>query len=371
MAETSVWCWVVALALLILVVVYVAITLRNEEAVAGNAPMPPGKTRILTLYLLTFGVFLVFMLVSLTSLDFPETPLIPLPAVSASLKPATPTPTPSPSPSPSPASSTSPTPTALPTQTPSLSQTPQPTPTPGPSPVLLRIFPQVKGDSTSTARLALYGKNFTPDTKVRFNSQDVPKELISDNLINAPVTSEFLQGRSSITVDLVNGDAISNAITVLIERPTAELNVFFCYRPWVTREIQLLLLVIFAGALGSYLHAIRSITDYIGGRQLISSWFWWYITRPFLGMAMGLVFYAVLRGGFLTGSPADAKVVNPFGVLAIGALVECFPQGSSKTGRNFCRCLPGTRRPLDALQGSVPLIFKLSRLPFRPAARSP
>jgi hypothetical protein len=52
---------------------------------------------------------------------------------------------------------------------------------------------------------------------------------------------------------------------------------------------------------------------------------WWYITRPYLGMSLALVFYAVLRGGFVVGSPADAKVVNPFGVLAIGAPGFDFP----------------------------------------------
>jgi hypothetical protein len=86
----------------------------------------------------------------------------------------------------------------------------------------------------------------------------------------------------------------------------------------------LVLLVLLAGALGSYLHAIRSLADFIGNRTAMASWFWWYIARPFVGMAMALIFYAVLRGGFLAGTPADAKVVNPFGVIAIGALVGMF-----------------------------------------------
>jgi hypothetical protein len=66
------------------------------------------------------------------------------------------------------------------------------------------------------------------------------------------------------------------------------------------------------------------LTDFIGNRTVIASWFWWYIARPFVGMSMALVFYAVLRGGFLAGTPADAKFVNPFGVVAIGALVGMF-----------------------------------------------
>ncbi len=46
-------------------------------------------------------------------------------------------------------------------------------------------------------------------------------------------------------------------------------------------------------------------------------------------MSLALIFYAVLRGGFLAGSPADAKVVSPFGVLAIGALVGMFTEKAS------------------------------------------
>ena len=41
-------------------------------------------------------------------------------------------------------------------------------------------------------------------------------------------------------------------------------------------------------------------------------------------MAMALVFYSLLRGGFLAGTPADARIVNPFGVIAVGALVGMF-----------------------------------------------
>jgi hypothetical protein len=89
-------------------------------------------------------------------------------------------------------------------------------------------------------------------------------------------------------------------------------------------------MVICAGALGSYLHAVMSVADFIGNRKLIISWFWWYLTRPFLGMALGLIFYAVLRGGFLVGTPADEKFVNPFGVIAIGALVGMFTDKASQ-----------------------------------------
>jgi hypothetical protein len=195
---------------------------------------------------------------------------------------------------------------------------------------------------------------------VRFNTQNVESLYFGDNLIEAAVASEFLQGKGSIMVDVVNAAGTSNAIPVPIDKPTAELNVFFCYHPWITREIQLLLLIIFAGALGSYLHATMSVTDFIGSRKLVASWFWWYITRPFLGMAMGLIFYAVLRGGFLAGSPADANVVNPFGVLAIGALVGMFSdKAATKLGEIFDVVFRSSVTRPDKMGDELPLISKL------------
>jgi len=125
-------------------------------------------------------------------------------------------------------------------------------------------------------------------------------------------------------VEVLNPDgAVSNALALRVERPRSRLRLFT--REWtVTREMQLLLMVLFAGALGSLVHAVKSLADFIGNRTAITSWTWWYVTRPFLGSALAFIVYAVLRGGFLTGTPADVRVVNPFGAMAVAALVGMF-----------------------------------------------
>jgi hypothetical protein len=139
-----------------------------------------------------------------------------------------------------------------------------------------------------------------------------------------------------MTIDVVDGNQISNAQIVPVSKPRVPLNVFFLWHPDINRELQLLLLVCFAGALGSYIHALKSATAYIGNRNMGGSWFWWYMSGPFIGMAMALIFYAVLRGGFLAGTPADEKVVNPFGVVAVGALVGMFADKAAlKLGEIF------------------------------------
>jgi hypothetical protein len=96
-----------------------------------------------------------------------------------------------------------------------------------------------------------------------------------------------------------------------------------------TLEVRLILLVLLAGAIGSYVHAASSFVDYLGNRTIISSWVWWYLLRPFIGMMLALIFYFVFRGGFVTagvnsGVDAAANFINPFGVAALAALVGMF-----------------------------------------------
>ncbi len=117
--------------------------------------------------------------------------------------------------------------------------------------------------------------------------------------------------------DLVTGVPrnIQNVITFFGRFPRLKFDVS------TSLDERLFLLVIVAGAIGSYIHAATSFADYVGNRKLARSWIWWYILRPFIGVALALVFYFVVRAGFLTGGAGD---VNPYGVAAMGALAGMF-----------------------------------------------
>jgi hypothetical protein len=91
----------------------------------------------------------------------------------------------------------------------------------------------------------------------------------------------------------------------------------------VTADTALLLLVILASALGSYVHAVTSFTDYVGNRRLAKSWMWWYGLRLFIGVALAILFYFAIRGGFFAAD-ATSSQVNPFGIAAISGLVGLF-----------------------------------------------
>lgn len=97
-------------------------------------------------------------------------------------------------------------------------------------------------------------------------------------------------------------------------------------RAWSVRlgyEERLLLIVAFAGALGAYVHAAQSFVSYVGNQQIVSSWLWWYLIRPFIGLALAEILYLAVRGGFFTlGS--DPHAVNHFGIAALAGLSGMF-----------------------------------------------
>jgi hypothetical protein len=104
----------------------------------------------------------------------------------------------------------------------------------------------------------------------------------------------------------------------------------------------MLLAAIVAGALGSYVHAVTSFATYRGNRQLYSSWVWWYTLRPFVGVAMALLFYFAARGGVLVMS-GGTTVVDPYAVLIVCGLAGMFSkQASDKLAEVFDTLLGST-----------------------------
>ena len=284
--------WVYALAVVAVIGAVSYFVTRQGSDTSDGSPMPDRWRRVLIAYLLSVGFVLMFMLTSLTSVEFPNA----LAQLTQEGTPAS-----------APAEATA-----------------------GAAPRLLELSSQTTNGTPPTTFVVVYGQNFTTASKVRFNRQEVAQIFVSPDLIKAQLRTEDVLSQGSLIVDVVDGSAGSNALVLTLTKPRVRLNVFGWWRPWITLEVQLFLLVLCAGALGSYIHALKSLADFIGNRTLTASWFWWYITRPFLGMAMALVFYALLRGGFLAGTPADARIVNPFGVIAVGALVGMFADKASQ-----------------------------------------
>jgi IPT/TIG domain len=113
------------------------------------------------------------------------------------------------------------------------------------------------------------------------------------------------------------------------------INFFFKKCVMTSFDERLILLVIVAGILGSFIHGATSLADYIGNDRFCRRWTWFYLLRPVIGMALALVFYFVIRGGFLTTN-VGATDINPYGIAALAGLVGMFSkQATDKLSEVF------------------------------------
>ena len=103
----------------------------------------------------------------------------------------------------------------------------------------------------------------------------------------------------------------------------------------ITRDKDLILLVLLAGALGAWIHVGRSYVDFVGNRAFRTSWVPWYLLHPMLGSGLALIFYLGVRGGFFI-SGTKGTDVNPYGVTAVAGLVGLFSkQATNKLSELF------------------------------------
>jgi hypothetical protein len=128
----------------------------------------------------------------------------------------------------------------------------------------------------------------------------------------------------------------------------------------LNRDVDFILLVLLGGALGSFLHIGQSYSEFVGNRQLKSSWGWWYGLAPFIGAGLALVFYTALRGGFLAlngGSSIKTSDLSAYAVVSLSALVGMFSKAATvKLGEVFDTLFKSdkAKESKDPLTGSIP-----------------
>ncbi|MGA2987097.1 MAG: hypothetical protein ABSG32_25135 [Terriglobia bacterium] len=116
------------------------------------------------------------------------------------------------------------------------------------------------------------------------------------------------------------------------------------WTPDVWTEVRFLALVAGAGALGSFIHLATSFTDYLGNRQFVKSWEWWYVLRPFIGSALAVLVYFAARGGLISGV-AGAGDLSPYGVTGIAGLTGIFSKQATDKLREVFENLFKTEKP--------------------------
>jgi hypothetical protein len=93
----------------------------------------------------------------------------------------------------------------------------------------------------------------------------------------------------------------------------------------IPRESLFFVVVAVAGMLGGLIHTIRSLTWYMGNRDLRRSWVPFNLMLPLIGALGGTLFYLVLRAGLFSPS-TSADQASPFGFAAVAALVGLFSE---------------------------------------------
>ena len=130
---------------------------------------------------------------------------------------------------------------------------------------------------------------------------------------------------------------------------------FFGWPVPIPAEIRFMFVAAIAGALGSYVHLATSFADYAGNEKLTTNWAWWYILRPFIGMALAEVVYLALRGGLLNASGNDTTTaISPYGVAASAALTGLFSKQATDKLQEVFETLFRTEKKVERKDGLPP-----------------
>lgn len=142
--------------------------------------------------------------------------------------------------------------------------------------------------------------------------------LVTDNTLALP--------NVGVLANLPAGTVLADTAAFLRESAETRL---------VLDQGELILAVMLAGGIGSYIHGVNSFVTYVGNRSFLNSWMPWYFLRPFMGVGMAVIFYVVVRGGVLVMSGGESKV-DPYAMMTVAALAGMFSkQASDKLAEVF------------------------------------
>jgi hypothetical protein len=143
----------------------------------------------------------------------------------------------------------------------------------------------------------------------------------------------------------------------------------------ISADVRLLMVVMLAGGLGSFIHTATSFGDFVGNEKLGRSWLWWYILKPFIGMMLAVIFYLVIRGGFLSAG-AEAGRLNIYGITALAGLAGMFSkQATDKLSEVFDALFRtaaghGDAKRKDDLGNPLPVLADLDPTSIEPATQN-
>lgn len=214
---------------------------------------------------------------------------------------------------------------------------------------IVEIHPESLALGATRPMVRIIGHNFGTDAQVLLDGTPRETEHISENLLMLRLATSDFAAPGAVSLVVESGGKKSNVKDLSIESSTGPTGPwsFLGWTLMISPELRLFLLVLFTGAFGAAVAALQSLGDYRGRRKLVASWAMFYIVRPPVGAGVALIFYLVLRGGFLAGTDVDVGTTTPFGIVAVAALAGMFSdrayQKLSEVARNLFRTEGDTR----------------------------
>lgn len=117
-------------------------------------------------------------------------------------------------------------------------------------------------------------------------------------------------------------------------------------RPSFPMEYRFFLMVSCCGFIGGNLHAMSSLTGYIGIQRLQKSWLYWYIIRGVLGAVYAFLIYISIRA-VLFSPGIDLRYLNISGLCAFSILVGLFSEIASEKLKAAVNALLGHKPELE------------------------
>jgi hypothetical protein len=183
-------------------------------------------------------------------------------------------------------------------------------------------------EEAAKARLNQTAAGATANANANSNNNANTNTNANSNTNKNANTNTNTNATAGTTSSGCSTDAIQEGFCLDAEgRPREGLGALWFWGCWrcIYDEDRLLLIVLLAGALGALVHAIRSLSWYVGNRQAVWSWSAMYFMLPFLGAGIAFIFYLVIRGGFF--SPTSTVTdTSPFGFAALAALIGMFTE---------------------------------------------
>jgi len=188
---------------------------------------------------------------------------------------------------------------------------------------LANLYPEWVNVGSAAPDILILGCGFAATTQVKFNGAPHPALFVDAGHIRAALTGTDVATAGNVVVTLSNGGVDFGSGVLTVAPAIVTWQPFGSSPQPISQELQLLFMVLFTGAFGSCVYALKSLANYQGDNKLYETWFVYYLVRPFEGAGIAFLLYLVIRGGFMSGSAGD-KAVNQFSICAVAGLAGTF-----------------------------------------------